>query len=567
MNATEASPQLEQFTVLERAIIYARVSTDEQAESGTSIDNQVDKSLAYAAAHNMNVVATFKEDYSGKGLARPELNRVRDMLRAGLADNVIVYKTNRLDRSEWGLNLLILLQEFKQLGVSLHYSQSGRRVDLSNPVEALMQSIEGWQAGEDHRETVSKLYEGRLRRVKDGYVISHGKAPFGYKVVKSGKHYFFEINETEAATVRLIFEWYILGDETGQALTQGRIADKLNKMGVSSPKGAAWKRGGIAHIVANETYAGTWHYGKRNNAAKTYKPKDEAIPVSVPAIVSREIWEAAQERLEQNKLNSKRNRKPGRYLLANRITCQVCSYKMIGLTSHDRGKAYTYYACINRKAIAREKYRECDSLYFKADVVDSRIWAELEEASRDKDKLIEGLRDYQVLQESKVEPIRRELVYVEQLIVDKNAEWEDDYASIRFLPELAKAKKGIEMAQTEQVLKELEKRKADLLTQLEEKSLTDERIMGITAFAAQVAEDMAIVREAEAAGQDRPDLKAAVYEEKRRLLAILDVQVTLFTEDGKRKARITAMYCASGKVLSVESETYNSTCFPKRSRN
>ncbi|GIK44077.1 MAG: hypothetical protein BroJett011_79100 [Chloroflexota bacterium] len=111
-------------------------------------------------------------------------------------------------------------------------------------------------------------------------------------------------------------------------------------MGVSAPKGATWKRSGIAQIIANETYAGTWHYGKRNNAAKTYKPKNETIPVEVPAIVSREIWEAAQERLEQNRVNSKRNRKPGRYLLATRVTCGVCHYKMVGVTTCDRGKTY-----------------------------------------------------------------------------------------------------------------------------------------------------------------------------------------------------------------------------------
>ncbi|MBI1879323.1 MAG: recombinase family protein [Chloroflexi bacterium] len=565
MNATESKTVLEQFTVIQRVIIYARVSTEDQAESGTSIDNQVEKSLAYAAAHNMNVVAIFKEDYTGKVLDRPELNKVRDMLRAGLADNVIVYKTNRLDRSEWGLNLLILLQEFKQLGVSLHYSQSGRRVDLSNPVEALMQSIEGWQAGEDHRETVSKLYEGRLKRVKDGYVISHGKAPFGYRVVKHDKHYFFEINETEAATVRLIFEWYILGDETGKALTQGQIADKLNKMGVFSPKGATWKRGGIAQIIANETYAGIWYYGKRNNAAKTYKPKNETIPVSVPAIVSREIWEAAQERLEQNKVNSKRNRKAGRYLLATRVTCGVCHYKMVGVTTQDRGKMYTYYACNNRKLIAREKYCECDSPYFKGDVVDTKVWDELEEASRDKDKLIEGLRGYQSQQESKVEPIKRELAYVEQLLKEKNAEWESAYLDQKVLTsERAKARKAVEIDEIEQVIKELEKRQRDLLAELEEKSLTDEQIIGTVAFAAQVAEDMATLREAEAKGIDNPELKAAVYEEKRKLLAILDVQVTLFVEDGERKAKITAIYYAGEKVLTVEAGTINSTCFPKR---
>lgn len=195
-------------------------------------------------------------------------------------------------------------------------------------------------------------------------------------------------------------------------------------------------------------------------------------------------------------------------------------------------------------------------------MVDTKVWDELEEASRDKNKLIEGLRGYQSQQESKIEPIKRELAHVEQLIKDKTAEWEDDYASIRFLPELAKAKKGLELTQTEQVLKGLGKRKADLLAELQEKSLTDEEITGTVAFAAQVAEDMATLREAEAKGIDNPALKAAVREEKRKLLAILNVQVTLFVEDGERKARITAKYCVNGKVLTVEAGTYNSTCLP-----
>ena len=89
------------------------------------------------------VVGIFKEDYTGKVLDRPELNKVREMFRAGQAEALISYKTNRLDRSEWGVNLLILLQELKSLGVELHYSQNRRQVDLNNPIEALMESISG----------------------------------------------------------------------------------------------------------------------------------------------------------------------------------------------------------------------------------------------------------------------------------------------------------------------------------------------------------------------------------------------------------------------------------------
>jgi hypothetical protein len=83
---------------------------------------------------------------------------------------------------------------------------------------------------------------------------------------------------------------------------------------------------------------------------------------------------------------------------------------------------------------------------------------------------------------------------------------------------------------------------------LEEKSLTDEQIIEITALASQVAEDMETIRQAEAKGLDMPELKEAVYEAKRKLLAILDVQVTLFVEDGKPQAEIIAKYCPKGEI-------------------
>lgn len=552
MNTTQSTPNgvepktvLEQFTVVERAIIYARVSTDEQAESGTSIDNQVEKSLAYAAANNLHVPPEFifKEDYTGKVLERPELDKARDLLRAGRADHLIVYKANRLDRSELGVNLLILLmQELKPLGVALHYSEINKRIDLHNVMEAFMYgSFAGMLSGEDHRETVKKLHDGRINRAKSGYVVVHGHPPYGYRVVKrDDKKWYLEIEDSEAAIVKLIFEWYLY-----EALTLYGIADRLNGMGIPTRSGSSpWRKVTIRRILINETCCGTWHYGKENKQGRT--PKESHIPVAVPAIVSRETWELAQGRLENNKRFSPRNRKY-HYLMASRVICGDCGYRMTGTTAKVN---YYYYRCPS--GLNRDCGRECHNPGFVVGVVDTKVWDKLEEVSRDKDKLIDGLRGYQILQESKVEPIKRELTYVEDLIKEKNAEWESAYLDQKFLTsEKAKARKAVEIAETEQVIKELEKRQSDLLAEFEGKSLTDEQIEGITAFALQVANDMATLREAEAKGKDMPELKAAVYEEKRKLLALLDVQVTLFVKDGKKKARIVAKYCPDGEELSL----------------
>jgi site-specific DNA recombinase len=540
------------FTVIERAIIYVRVSTDEQAENGTSIDNQVEKCLAYAQANGLQVVEIFKEDYTGVVLDRPELIKVREMLQTGQANNLIVYKPNRLDRSEWGINLLILMHELKQLDVSLHYAQDARKVDLNNPMEAFMYgSFAGWQAGEDHRETVTKLHEGRIKRVKDGYVVPNGNLLYGYRKVCIKKRWYFEIYEPEARLVRLIFQWYVIGDETGMTLTMHDIAERLNQMGFTTRCGGRWLHGIIRPILKNETYAGVWYY--RKEAARR-DASIEAIPVSVPLVISRELWEQAQKQIMLNTEFSRRNRKPGRYLLARRVTCGDCGYKMTGNNKKDkRGQdKYFYYVCPNMSN-HKERACVCHSPRFHSKIVDAKVWDRLEEVSRDREQLVAGLRGYQARQESKTEPIRRELAYVENLIKEKTAEWEDDYASMKFLTsDRAKAKKAADIAQVEAVLDGLEKRKADLLTQLEDKSLTDEQIIGITEFAAQVADDMTKLRQLEFEGQNNLELKKAVYEAKRKLLAVLDLQVTLFVEDGKRKARITAKYCPEGEILTVD---------------
>jgi hypothetical protein len=119
--------------------------------------------------------------------------------------------------------------------------------------------------------------------------------------------------------------------------------------------------------------------------------------------------------------------------------------------------------------------------------------------------------------------------------------------------ERAKAKKAADIAQVEQVLNGLENRKTDLLAEPEEKSPTDEQIMGVADFTAQVAEDMATLREAEEKGQNRPEPKQVVFEAKRRLLAVLDVQVTLFVENRRKMIRLAAKYCPDGDVWPVVS--------------
>ena len=101
------------------AVIYARVSTDEQAEQGYSLPEQVDACRKYAASNGYTVVAEFREDYTGTRLDRPELNKVLDMAAARAFDVLIVHDVDRLARK---LATQILVDDILQKhGVAVKY--------------------------------------------------------------------------------------------------------------------------------------------------------------------------------------------------------------------------------------------------------------------------------------------------------------------------------------------------------------------------------------------------------------------------------------------------------------
>ena len=78
-----------------RAAIYSRVSTDEQAEHGYSLESQVEACKKYANDHGMNVIADIADDYSGSMIDRPGLKELLSMVKSKEVDAVVVYSSDR----------------------------------------------------------------------------------------------------------------------------------------------------------------------------------------------------------------------------------------------------------------------------------------------------------------------------------------------------------------------------------------------------------------------------------------------------------------------------------------
>ncbi len=91
-----------------RAVGYLRVSTDEQASEGVSLDNQEAKIRAYAESQGWNLQEIYRElGYSGKIIDRPQLKRMIADIEAGTVDVVLVYKVDRLTRKQKDLWYLL----------------------------------------------------------------------------------------------------------------------------------------------------------------------------------------------------------------------------------------------------------------------------------------------------------------------------------------------------------------------------------------------------------------------------------------------------------------------------
>lgn len=534
-----------EFTTVKRAVIYARVSTDEQAENGTSLNNQVEKSLAYAQHYSqansvqVQIVGIFREDYTGKVLERPDLSQVLAMFRTKQAEMLIAFKNDRLDRSEWGLNLLLLLRELKTLEIELHYSEQGRQVDLNNPKEMLLESIGGWQSGDERNTIMKRLMDGKLKRVKEGSTLVCQNPPYGYSLEKNGKIFSLVIDEYEASIVRLIYRLYLHGHK-GITMSLGDITRRLAEMGVPTYLDSGkrkrgfrkkrdinqWDRTTIRHILSNETYTGTWYYNKWdriNGKKRKLKPREEWIGVEIPAIVDKASFEAAKKQLTANKRNFTGRATKYKYLMNRRLRCH-CGYKI--RTMPVKGKNF-YYTCPVSKD--RSYPADCSLPNFPVPLVDEAIWNWVKQILEDDDYADQGIKRLQERQKSEIAPIEQALKIIEAEIADKERELNQAQETYRELKkskaERTKAAVLTDIERIEIMLDGLEAQRAEAQAKLNAAKMSEVDILA-------VRERVKLLKQEAKEGLNIAD---ASFEERKWFIERLNVEAILFVEEDGTK--------------------------------
>ena len=340
-----------------RVACYARYSSSQQREE--SISAQLRAMRKYCKDNAFEIVATYVDEaFSATTDKRPQFQQMISDSAEKLFDIVLVHKLDRFARNRYDSSLY--KQKLRRNGVRV--CSVLERLDNSPEsilLEGLLESINEFYSANLARETMKGLRENALKCQYNG-----GCAGLGYDIDDS-KH--FVINELEARAVVMIYSMYLSG------YSYKAIAETLNAEGYRSKNGNQFCVNSFDAILRNERYTGVYIFnraaakdfeGKRNNHKN--KSDDEIIRIEggVPAIISRDIWNAAQEKRKSN-VGGNGNAKT-MYLLSGKIKCGCCGKTMRGsVRIRKRKPSYHMYTCCtyesectNIKEIERDSLEE-----------------------------------------------------------------------------------------------------------------------------------------------------------------------------------------------------------------
>jgi site-specific DNA recombinase len=221
-----------------RAILYARVSTEEQM-NGYSIPDQLRELRAYAAREGYVVVEEAVDDgHSGADPHRPGLRRVMELAESGTIDVVLAKKRNRLFRSR--LYRLLWDQGLGELGVKLiALDDTGNRFG-----DAMQDEFAEWE-----REEIARRMQDRLlEKCRSGLIIKRKRAAYGYRASEDGNA--LEVSEPEMEVVRRIFR------SAAEGVSVRSVRISLERDGIPAPSGIGrWNHTTIRNIIGSEVYA------------------------------------------------------------------------------------------------------------------------------------------------------------------------------------------------------------------------------------------------------------------------------------------------------------------------
>jgi site-specific DNA recombinase len=375
----EAKRSTKEGAAMKTAAIYCRVSTEDQEREGTSLQTQQEASLKYCQDKGYELAYSFSEAHSGLVLDKPKLNELRELVRASDIDVIVVYCLDRLSRDP--THGVILTQEFEKHNVTLEAVTED--VDNSE-LGKLISYIRGFASKLEAEKIKERTVRGMRARAREGRMSGGFHITYGYDYIpvsqKNGGRRV--INESEARWVRQIYHWLV-----NDGLTTSAIRDRLTALSIPSKTGQHWCRASVRAILKNPAYTGRTYAFTSMNHKPRCKPREEwiEIPDATPAIISQELFEAAQKQLQINRDKAMRNTRR-EYLLRGHVKCRQCGHAYTGGVTRSNYRISGTYRRLYRCSGKQKEYlpiKRCHNKSWGAAKLETLVWQQIEGILKD----------------------------------------------------------------------------------------------------------------------------------------------------------------------------------------
>lgn len=348
--------------IVRRAGCYVRVSTENQLEN-YSIEEQTERLKSYCKAKDWTIARIYTDGgYSGGNMDRPALKEMLNDIHNGSIDIVVVYKLDRLSRSQKD-TLTLIEDEF--IINNVDFVSMSENFDTSTPFGRAMIGILSVFAQLEKDQITERFTMGRIGRAKNGYYHGGPTAPTGYDYTDGE----LVVNEYEAMQIREVFDRFINGQSIN-SIRKHMSENYTNKYGNWSSHAL------VLNILRNDIYIGM------------VKFKGVSYPGRHEPIITKDTFEMAQQLLtseerEDSKTIYQKTPFKANNLLSSIIYCKHCGARFSG--NHGN------YVCYSRGKTNKRQIKDpnCKNKRWDIQKLDNIITDEILKLAFDEDYINE----------------------------------------------------------------------------------------------------------------------------------------------------------------------------------
>jgi site-specific DNA recombinase len=414
--------------------VYGR--TSHETDDAYSVSSQIDATLSYAKSTGLTVPTeyVFREDFTGRVLDRPELNKIRALIREKKIQALVVYATDRLARRT-GVGE-ILLDEMIDHDVQLHIVAWGSYVrDI--PEDRLRFNFETTFSSFERDKFVERNRRGRRKKASLGFVIGNNYPTYGYWLNESKSNF---VHTEHAKYAQMVLKLYVDGwtnadihrhmQEIG-APTPGEVEyewrmkyydarlregfitkeeyDKKKAYCIKRKGRAEWNHSMVYPILRKHRfYAGKF----------TFSVFGEKFTVDIPPLITEEESNEIARRLAEARNKTQRKKTPIHdFLMGRRLRCAICGNVYV-INYNAEGRCY--YKCWGK---APKAYKVCQTKAIKRDTIDNKAKEFLRELLLNPRRLFTWWEEQHKAELSQVQDREGQIAAIERRIEQTQAKY------------------------------------------------------------------------------------------------------------------------------------------------